>query len=166
MGKEKQMSEIIQGDAVQALLDDDIDLLLHVCNDQGVMGSGIALTIKNRIPAAFAAYREYYELGAVSFGEVEETQYAYRGVFNLVAQAGYGQAGSNRFLNYGALAECLTTVADYCNSVQQDLSFRFRIGIPVCMGSFRAGGDWEIVKEMCDFMLRHHEVVYYDFNKG
>lgn len=64
------------------MIDGEIDCLLHVCNNKGVMGSGIALEIKNRIPDAYTAYK--YEdciLGVVTQGK--------------------------RHLNYGALAECL-----------------------------------------------------------
>ena len=46
------------------MLEKDGRILLHVCNNKGVMGSGIAKEIRERIPEAFHAYRKsYLELG-------------------------------------------------------------------------------------------------------
>lgn len=157
-------SNVIVGDAVKALKNRDIDVLLHVTNDQGVMGSGIALQIKHDIPDAFEAYRENHALGEISFGEDCSGGF----VINMTAQSFYGKAGSGRFLNYGALSKCLNDVYEFLETQNDYDDYKnVKIGIPVRMGAFRAGGDWEIVKEMCDFILgRHFTLTYYDFDKG
>ena len=38
-------TNILQGDAVKALKNGEVDILIHCCNAQGVMGSGIAKQI-------------------------------------------------------------------------------------------------------------------------
>jgi len=125
----------IKGNAVDYVLEKDERILLHVCNNKGVMGSGIAKEIRERIPEAFYAYRKSYsELGTVtSCGKV----------INMVAQDGYGKG--IRHLNYGALARCLLIA-----SMQKS---RVEFVVPYKMGADRAGGDWEIVKEMLDFFI-------------
>ena len=139
------------GNAVSALIDGEIDCLLHVCNNKGVMGSGIALEIKNRIPDAYTAYRyEDCNLGVVTQGKY------HRGgsVLNMVAQDGYGQC--RRHLNYGALAECLFEIyADFPASKV--------LGIPYKMGADRAGGDWNIVLELIEYFLKDFNVVIYKY---
>lgn len=139
-----------KGNAVSALIDGEIDVLLHVCNNKGVMGSGIALEIKNRIPDAYTAYK--YEdciLGVVTQGKCPTGG----SVLNMVAQDGYGQG--KRHLNYGALAECLFEI--YAEFPASKV-----IGIPFKMGADRAGGDWNIVLELVEYFLKDFDVIVYE----
>lgn len=157
---------VIVGNAVDALINGDVDVLLHVTNDVGAMGSGIALEIKNKIPNAFEAYSLNHKLGHTSVGKLTDSE---RYVMNMSAQRMYGTVGSGRFLNYGALADCLSDVMlKLMTECTFDKSiYDIKIGIPVRMGAYRAGGDWEIVKEMCDFILgKLFQLVYYDLDKG
>jgi O-acetyl-ADP-ribose deacetylase (regulator of RNase III) len=141
-----------KGNAVSALINGDIDILLHVCNNKSVMGSGIALEIKNRIPDAFVAYKEISsELGTCTYGWTSKTSHKSGMVVNMVAQDGYGQGV--RHLNYGALAECLKEVSS--------LNKTLRVGLPYKMGADRAGGDWEIVLELITFILKDFDVTIY-----
>lgn len=126
-------------DAISYTLENKNRRLLHVVNCQGVMGSGIALQIKNRVPAAYYHYMHDHEndvlrLGTVSSGEI---------VVNLAAQNLYGR--EKRQLNYGALACGLSTISG--------ISGEFEVVVPYLMGCDRAGGDWEIVSEMLEFYL-------------
>ena len=140
--------KFVKGNAVDALINGDIDLLIHVCNDQHKMGSGIALEIKNKIPDAFTAYiNASHNLGTISFGWTE-TGF----VCNMVAQKGYGKG--IRHLNYAALAECL-------NKLPKVIKVQ-TIGLPYKMGADRAGGDWEIVLEMVSYFLKDFDVVIYE----
>ena len=148
-----------KGNVVSALIDGEIDCLLHVCNNKGVMGSGIALEIKNRIPDAYEQYKcSKHPLGTISIGVHEfgdEMFTHYRGkVFNMVAQDGYGKGV--RHLNYGALAHCLKGVAEH-RSYTDDT-----IGIPYKMGADRAGGDWNIVLELVEYFLKDFNVTVYE----
>lgn len=146
-----------KGNAVSALIDGEIDCLLHVCNNKGVMGSGIALEIKNRIPDAYQGYKSSQiannmklDLGSISFGWVTDARGKF--VCNMVAQDGYG----GRFikhLNYGALAECLSKFSKGMNPIV--------IGLPYKMGADRAGGDWNIVLELVEYYLKDFEVIVY-----
>lgn len=145
------------GNAVSALIDGEIDCLLHVCNNKGVMGSGIALEIKNRIPDAYQGYKSAQvandmklDLGSVSFGWCGRKNHDTGMVCNMVAQDGYGKG--IKHLSYGALSDCLR---------------RFKVlsvdtvGIPYKMGADRAGGDWEIVLELVEYFLQDFNVVVY-----
>lgn len=125
----------IKGNAVDYVLAKDDRVLLHVCNNKGVMGSGIAKEIRERIPEAFHVYRNSsLELGTVS---------SCGKVINMVAQDGYGEG--IRHLNYGALARCLLIA-----SIRKS---RVEFVVPYKMGADRAGGDWEIVKELLNFFI-------------
>jgi len=140
-----------QGDAVQALLDKEVDYLLHVANCQGVMGSGIALQIKKKVPEAYRSYKTHEEynngvvLGKISSGG---------NVVNLHAQEFYGKGG--RHLDYEALATCL----EQTNKCLSKFPRSTKVAIPYKMGSDRAGGDWNIVVAMVDNILTSVDNIY------
>ena len=149
--------KFVKGNAVDALIDGEIDVLLHVCNNKGVMGSGIALEIKNKIPDAYQVYKGDPELGEVTIGKYGD--YHVCRVYNMVAQEGYGRG--IRHLNYGALADCLHQAA-----IEASYSGSPAIGLPYKMGADRAGGNWEIVLEMVIYFLKDFDVVVYELENG
>lgn len=142
------------GNVVDALLNDEVDFIAHCCNAQGVMGSGIAKEIKERIPEAFKQYRFQYELckerGTLQhfLGSVSEGG----NVLNLVGQEYYGSIPS-RYVSYGALASALSQVYHVLQFDANVNPSAVTIGLPFKMASDRAGGDWEIVLELLDFLI-------------
>lgn len=119
------------------------DAIAHVCNCQGVMGSGIALSIKQRYPEAYIAYKQHekifhgLDLGTVSRATLEDGKQ----IYNLHAQEFYGK--EKRHLNYEALYECLLHLRKSLIYTKKKV-----LGIPYKMGCDRAGGDWRIVESM------------------
>jgi len=138
----------VTGNAVGALISGEIDYLMHCCNNRKVMGSGIALEIKQKLPSAFLIYtRSSSDLGTIS---------CYDGVVNMVAQDGYGKGG--KYINYGAFAKCLIDFEDrLCGRPKADV----KIGLPFKIGSDRAGGNWDIVLELIEFILKDYDVYIY-----
>lgn len=73
----------------------DKGIIAHGCNALGFMGAGFALKIRQRFPAAFAAYKSQERsaglaLGSVSFAQVGERLW----IANVITQARiYGSAG-------------------------------------------------------------------------
>lgn len=130
--------KLIKANAITYTLESPERLLIHVCNNKGVMGAGIAKEIKERIPEAFNVYKEEMRLGYVSYGGQ---------VCNMVAQDGYGR--DRRYLNYGALSQCLYNVKMDINYY----NFDAEIVAPYMMGAGLAGGDWDVVIEMVEFYL-------------
>jgi O-acetyl-ADP-ribose deacetylase (regulator of RNase III) len=114
------------------------------------MGSGIALAIKNRYPAAYTAYKHYtkIELGDISCGWVENRKI----VVNLHAQEFYG-SDCKRYLNYEALYLAL-------EKMKRELT-RLKInslGVPYNMGCDRAGGNWNVVEAMINAVFEDTDI--------
>lgn len=131
----------IQEDIFTALKIREIQVMMHVCNNAGVMGAGIAASVKQNYPAAYDAYAGYgFHNAGLNLGTISTSA----PVINLHAQDGYGYAGK-RYLNYEALYISLTRARDWCinNSIVS-------VGIPYGMGANRAGGDWNVVCAMVD----------------
>lgn len=150
----------VKGDAVEALVKGDINFLLHQCNAQGVMNSGIAKQIKNTLPEAYGAYLKQYQdnfgdtFGMVSIGG---------NVINMVSQDNYGYDGK-RYTNYGVMADIMSQISEI---IYADYGLHTRnlvLGLPYKMGCDRGGGDWMIVHELIEHCLSQYwrEVVIYE----
>ena len=148
--------QIIQGDLLEAFDKGEVDVIGHVVNCQGVMGSGIARSIRERYSQAHRAYKELHNEADVSYDLLGHCQGVYlsttRAVYNLHAQYEYGNP--TRDLDYGALGKCLYEMAE--DILPGDI-----IGFPYRMGSDRAKGDWSIVLEMIEFYFKEHDVKIY-----
>lgn len=148
----------VKGDAITYALQHS-GVFLHVCNAQGVMGSGIAKQVKERVSEAYDIYIKSYKLGGLTLGSYTVVDvFTERGkapayFFNIVAQDEYGR--HKRQLNYGALADCLTRVQSRCLFVPE----KQPIVVPYLIGCDRAGGDWTIVTEMLEYFFKDREII-------
>lgn len=151
--------EIVSGDLLDALDRREVDVIGHIVNCQGVMGSGIAKSIKDRYPAVYEEYKAFhndtkggeYLLGRSQECYISESPVDSRSVFNLHAQLDFGT--HKRQLNYGALGKCL---------FQMEKDTRGAVvGFPYLLGCGLAGGSWEVVLEMIEFYFKDHTVKIY-----
>lgn len=87
-------------------------LLLHGCNAQGVMGSGVAKLIKQRWPQAFEEYAAFcrsttlqQRLGQVVFTNTNQDVV----VGNCITQEFYGKDGA-KYASYDLIDTCMERV--------------------------------------------------------
>lgn len=151
------MKEImtVRGDITQS----PDDLIIHGCNSQGVMGSGVAKAIREKWPKAYADYREHYEVhgnillpGAVIFSEVEDGRY----IGNCITQNHYGNDGK-RYVSYSAVKFAFMRVNDFCES--KDIK---TLSMPK-IGAGLGGGDWDIIYGLAINHLKYPKVTIYEF---
>jgi len=145
------MLHYIKGD----LLEVKNGIIGHGVNCQGVMGSGLALGIKNKYPSVYEAYRcaveQFYNRESL-LGMVQVVDPKPDGVYcnkedtvlvaNIFTQLNYGRDGK-RYLDYEALYVGFEKL--YNRSSMYDL--------PLCIpkiGCGLAGGDWGIVSLMIE----------------
>jgi O-acetyl-ADP-ribose deacetylase (regulator of RNase III) len=148
--------KVIRGDLIKLALDGQFDVIVHGCNCQCTMGAGIAKTIKDVFPEAYAAdlrttkgSRE--KLGAISAATVM------RGRHELTVVNGYTQfnwPGPGVLVDYAAV-----------RTVMKGVKARFparRIGYPK-IGAGLAKGDWTRIAEIIDAELadEDHTLVEY-----
>lgn len=118
-------------------------IIVHGCNSRGVMGSGIALSIKNKYPDAFGAYRSQYEKSGLTLGDVIFVE-VMPGLFvaNAITQAGFiGTDGSDpygRYVSYDALDIAFKRVNEF--SKKHSLPVHYPL-----IGADRGRGDWAII---------------------
>lgn len=154
------MIKYIKGDAVEALKNGDVDYLIHCCNAQGVMGSGIAKQIKKEFPESYQKYHDFCNSTPdvkERMGMVVDNE---DGVLNLIGQESYGPSNGRRYVHYGYLQRGLISAWFICQFTPMG-SHRPKVAIPYKMACDRAGGNWEVVEEMIEVMFDEGDVYIY-----
>lgn len=120
----------------------DYGIICHQVNCMGVMGAGLAKTIRYKWPTVYADYCQVansktgLQLGMVITTQVERNVV----VASLCGQRFYGR--DKRYTDYEAMCTCLRNLM-YLNS-----NNNWPIYIPYKMGCNLAGGDWEVVQRI------------------
>ncbi len=162
----------IQGDVVAGVdvasdsaPNDSIYYLPHVCNDEGIWGSGVVIPIKSKFPEA---YREHI----IDFEKCKSTNVNFLGrtqivqvkpnlfVVNMVAQKGIGGV---RPLRYDCLATCMSDLREHAKN--QLVSGKRAFVYAPKFGSYRAGGNWDFIDLLInDFWEKNGiDVTIYEF---
>ena len=125
--------------------------IVHGCNAQGVMGSGVALAIKRKYPTAYQAYRDEYELNGLVLGYAYDYSVTpYLKIWNAITQQGFGAPTRN--VSYDAIQTCFEQVnryiADEGRHGADDRQAK-EIHIPL-IGAGLGGGNWNIIKTIIE----------------
>lgn len=153
------MIKYIKTNAVDYVLEKDSHVLIHVCNNRGVMGSGIAKEIKEKIPEAYRDYRRGYTTYDWSLGSpLGIISSDHNSVINMTCQDGYygwqGDFSKYRRIDYGKLVSCLLGVKDWLRGEAYTT-----VVLPYKMGADRAGGDWQVIIELVREILGGYDIV-------
>jgi hypothetical protein len=137
---------------VQSIVEMDVTklnapfILLHIGNNKGVMGAGVAKDLATEWPVVKSDYLDRQKdsahglpLGSIVISEVVPNGF----VITMIAQNGYGNDGK-LYLSYGALKECLDKVIPFYYSKRNT----HIVFAPFKIGCGLAGGDWESVLEI------------------
>lgn len=125
------------------VLDIPNGIIVHGCNCQGVMGSGIAREIKERFPKVFDVYHK----GPLRMGEIIPVMVTEKKwIVNAMTQFGFGHG--KRQVDYDAVANAFERTVEFAESLRltgNDLPILFPK-----IGAGLGGGDWEIIAKIID----------------
>lgn len=156
-------------EVVGDLLKSEMDIIGHQTNCQGVMGSGIALSIKNLYPEIFQPYsslcEKHYE-GQGLMGRcqivsekgnimtLQSSQIKKDGqlIANLFGQNNFGSGLQTQYVH---LKTALVELRTFCKE------HSLWVGIPYKMGCDRGGGDWTIVQAMIEEVFANYPITIY-----
>ena len=133
-------------------------VIVHGCNAQGAMGSGVAKQLRAKYPEIFYDYVENLAvyrvqsitaLGQVVFVKVSPTLT----IANAITQEFYGREDWV-YLNYTALSIALNRVA---TKYPKDTP----IHLPYLIGAGLAGGDPETILEIISDVFKEHTVYFH-----
>jgi len=145
--------KIIEGDLIQLGKAGHFDVIIHGCNCQRVMGSGIALQVRNELPEAWEADQmtrqgDYNKLG-------NYTVAAHKGLIVVNAYTQF-TPGTGVQIDYDAVRSVFKLIAKNFPAK--------KIGYPK-IGAGLAGGDWEIISEIIDEELEGEDHTLVIFKK-
>lgn len=125
--------------------------IVHGCNAQGVMGSGVALGVKNMYPAVFSDYMNIHKTSGLTLGVAYPvTVDSNLVIWNAITQHLYGKG--TRMVSYDAIETCFAQINYHIKEGGFDnVSFTqpAEIHIPM-IGAARGGGNWEIIREIIE----------------
>jgi O-acetyl-ADP-ribose deacetylase (regulator of RNase III) len=131
------MIKIVEGDIFNSPTN---SIICHQVNCKGVMGNGIAKTIKNKYPSVYLQYKNFcigiYKKYLLGMGYLTMDHKTGRIIANLFGQYSYG---SGLQTDYKALESAFEDVRNFIDV------HALPVAIPFGIGCGLAGGNWEIV---------------------
>lgn len=127
------------------LLDVTEGHIVHGCNAQGVMGSGVALAVKRKYPGAFESYIQECETFGLKLGSSYPwCQSDELVIWNAITQEGFG--ASTRNCSYDAIQSCFEQINE---TLSQAPSNFCELHIPF-IGAGLGGGRWNIIRAIIE----------------
>jgi O-acetyl-ADP-ribose deacetylase (regulator of RNase III) len=127
-------------------------VIVHGCNAQGVMGSGVALAIKSKYPEAYNVYRKAYTDGICTVGDTYCITIGDVTVVNAVTQESYGRDKWRLYADYFGISCAFGDI----NRIFKGQS----IAIPK-IGAGLANGDWNVIEKIIKEECTDVQVVCY-----
>lgn len=132
-------------------------VIVHGCNNRGVMGSGVAAQIRAKWPNVYEVYALKHRVFGLELGDIiPVATLDGKIVVNAVTQDGFGRDGQ-RYVDYAAIERCFETINDRVHGWEVNEVAMPRIGAGL------GGGDWKIIEEIINRTAKYYTPVVYDF---
>ena len=132
-------------------------IIVHGCNAQGVMGSGVAAEVRKLYPEAYETYHRAYkkrinetgkslELGRVVWftASKEEPKLA---IANAITQEFYGRDPNVVYVSYEAIRTAFRRIGEVAREHQLPVHYPL-------IGAGLANGDWTVIADIIDQELK------------
>lgn len=138
------------------LFETDIEHIVHGCNAQGVMGSGVARIVRDDYADAYEFYKAQHAAHGLKLGDVQFVPANGKTIVNAITQHLFGKpAEPTRFVDYDAVADCMKTVNDALK-----LGGYKKVAMPM-IGAGLGGGDWTVIEKIIEQQLTDVQPVVY-----
>lgn len=134
--------EIVSGNVFDAFLMPN-SLVVHGCNAQGVMGSGVAKYVKDNFPGAYYEYLRHHEEHGLKLGEtIPALVLPGRWIINAITQEFYGREPGRVYVDYEAVRAAFIGVRVFAtlNGIET-------INYPK-IGAGLGGGSWSKISKI------------------
>lgn len=134
-------------------------IVVHGCNAQGVMGSGVAKQLRAKYPDIMADYidalhelqkEKINPLGYVAWTDINVDLV----IANAITQEFYGRDGQ-KYVSYDALDAAFQKIASFAKASEAT------IHIPFLIGAGLGGGNANIIQRIIEENTQDLEVVYH-----
>lgn len=132
------------------VLDSTAPIIVHGCNCQGKMGSGVAKAVRDKYPEAYEAYARHHSQIGLELGySLPVICKDGKIIVNAMTQEYYGY-DKKLYTSYDAIRE-----------VCKFLALTTLVSTPIALpkiGCGLGGGDWGIVSEIIEEELPNHTI--------
>lgn len=136
------------------LLSTDIRTIMHGCNAQGVMGSGVAKAVREQYPKAYEVYKDKYNKEGLKLGDCVKVLDKNKIIVNAITQQYYGRDGS-KYVSYDAIDDVMKEI----NSLHYTYGIT-EIAMPQ-LGAGLGGGNWRVIEAIIESRLYLVQPVVY-----
>lgn len=144
-----------QGD----LLECSENIILHGCNAQSTMGSGVAKAIRAKYPEAFRAYLAgIMELGIVTYAAMDDNKI----IMNAITQEFYGRQVGKQYVSYEAVRECFQRINWWAGNTYKEGDAS--IAMPK-IGAGLGGGEWDVIAQIIEEESVNFQPVVYELEQ-
>lgn len=132
------------------LLDVTEGVIVHGCNMQGVMGSGVAKAVREKYPDCYVRYKISLEqkpkLGDIIWYYHNTADTKGLWIANALTQDNYGRDPNARYVNYVAIANVFKLIHD--SNINQNWQPPLSdVHFPK-IGAGLGNGDWNIIEQI------------------
>jgi len=143
------------------LFSTNIKTLVHGCNAQGVMGSGIAAAIRKLYPEAYQHYKAMYNsatdkhASSLPLGAIYPAHSRGKLIINAITQRYYGRDNC-RYCSYDAIDDAMLSINTLCarDSIEN-------IAMPK-IGAGLGGGHWPIIESIINHRITAAQCTVYE----
>lgn len=129
-------------------------VILHGCNAQGVMGSGVARIIRDDYTEAYEHYKQCSIINGLELGSINHCESNHKLIINAITQKYYGRDGK-RYVSYDAVSGAMKETKSLLNAIGEN-----KISMPM-IGSGLGGGDWNVIAAIIESELKMVEPYVY-----
>jgi len=126
--------------------------IVHGCNAQGVMGSGVAKIVRDKYPEAYQEYlRMFRTEGDLVLGDVIWAESNGKFIGNAITQEFYGT--DQRHVSYDAVAHVMWEI-NTITTIKE-------VAMPK-IGAGLANGDWNVIAAIIESELKRVKPIVYE----
>ena len=134
-------------------------VIIHGCNNRGVMGAGVAMAIRRAFPDTYQAYKNSFKDFGLELGEIIWVYEIQKWIGNCITQNGYGKDGK-KYVSYDAIRECMRNINHSSHLKDAHDNTLLSVAMPL-IGAGLGGGDWNIISKIIEEeSLKFQPVVY------
>ena len=131
-------------------------VVIHGCNDAGIMGAGVARQIRARWPNVFEVYALKHKVFGLRLGDIVPVATPDgKIIVNAITQTGFGRNG--RYVDYDAVETCMRKINE--RAVDWEVN---EIALPR-IGAGLGGGDWNTIEGIIVKTATNFIPVVYDY---
>lgn len=133
------------------------EVIAHQVNCMGVMGAGVALSIRKTFPEHYHDFLNDTRESLAKFGKCIHTHTKEKYIFGLYGQYRYGRS-TTKHTDYKALKDAFEELC-ICITVKHNI---YEVAMPFGIGAGLGGGDWNVIlAHLTDIANKYKVHIYF-----